>query len=580
MSPLRRVTFPQVSTRMNSRPALVLAALLLSAVLGAATAAGAAPASERDDFDVTYGDNQWSGGSATADSSGFAHSRSEYTASSGLLRVFATSSSMGWASATSSVYKDFYYEHDHDWYNTFEITYSTHGMMGREANGANNFRVEATLYYLDADFNEHALLHVPDIGRTDFSGEVSFVNRVLVFSYKLRSHWRYRVRLTAFTRCEGRNVGESAFSDFFDDLEQQRYYVDLGTLHVKHTHVMAHTYGGVANGPSAVATFAPEQDDYYEATGIAFTSHTDDRYVHHVVGWDMQIADFDAARSDSVDDLSVHADAWLVTSPPIPYKYIGYIRIEHRLDHTPTCSNSVGWYGPSWSGRGGRSGRQDGEIMPDHEWSVLYPEALGGTENHYQHLFILRNSDPIDDLKISSMTFTATSDRYDTLSAVPFAGDLIDFVLPPGQDWSFPVITDGPLYGGYIYCSYRVLDEEGTSVISNAWGRHDIYPRPAEVTLDPTVMRGGILASLGPNPVSWDLHLAIAMERTAPLRLQVFDIGGRRIATVFDGVVGAGASLFIWEPRGADGRPIANGTYFLRVRGDGQAEARRFVIAR
>jgi hypothetical protein len=61
--------------------------------------------------------------------------------------------------------------------------------------------------------------------------------------------------------------------------------------------------------------------------------------------------------------------------------------------------------------------------------------------------------------------------------------------------------------------------------------------------------------------------------------LSVFDMQGRRVATLVEGLVHAGRNQAIWNGT-AGSRPAAAGVYFVRLRAPGVNLTRRLVIAR
>ncbi|MBN1827392.1 MAG: hypothetical protein JW958_14120 [Candidatus Eisenbacteria bacterium] len=60
--------------------------------------------------------------------------------------------------------------------------------------------------------------------------------------------------------------------------------------------------------------------------------------------------------------------------------------------------------------------------------------------------------------------------------------------------------------------------------------------------------------------------------------LEVFDISGRRVATLLDGAVPSGARAVIWNGADDRGRPVASGLYFARLRAAGETATRKMVL--
>ncbi len=61
----------------------------------------------------------------------------------------------------------------------------------------------------------------------------------------------------------------------------------------------------------------------------------------------------------------------------------------------------------------------------------------------------------------------------------------------------------------------------------------------------------------------------------------VFDLRGRRVATLLDGVaLAAGEHALAWNGRDAHGRRAAGGAYALRVVADGRTAVLRMMLSR
>lgn len=95
----------------------------------------------------------------------------------------------------------------------------------------------------------------------------------------------------------------------------------------------------------------------------------------------------------------------------------------------------------------------------------------------------------------------------------------------------------------------------------------------------------GLDALLGlrawPNPVATSLQLSLRAPAGAELTLEVFDLAGRRVR----GWSGRAASdrsptSLSWDMLDWQGRPVASGPYFLRLRSGGAEATRRILHIR
>ena len=83
------------------------------------------------------------------------------------------------------------------------------------------------------------------------------------------------------------------------------------------------------------------------------------------------------------------------------------------------------------------------------------------------------------------------------------------------------------------------------------------------------------LGAAFPNPFAATSTVPFEVERAGPVRLSVFDVLGRRVATLVEGVVAAGphrATL--------DGSRLTTGVYFVVLEADGQREATKVLVVR
>jgi flagellar hook capping protein FlgD len=92
-----------------------------------------------------------------------------------------------------------------------------------------------------------------------------------------------------------------------------------------------------------------------------------------------------------------------------------------------------------------------------------------------------------------------------------------------------------------------------------------------------------ILTTLGefsPNPFAPGPRgrVRFTMEKDAPARLDVFDLQGRLVRTVFDGPAKRGDNDTGWDGRDAFGAVVGNGVYFYRFRALDQDQTRKLVI--
>jgi hypothetical protein len=86
-----------------------------------------------------------------------------------------------------------------------------------------------------------------------------------------------------------------------------------------------------------------------------------------------------------------------------------------------------------------------------------------------------------------------------------------------------------------------------------------------------------------PNPTRGAATITLRLSRDDRARVRVFDLHGRHVATLWDGVAPAGALPLVWDGRDARGVRASSGVYWVRAeigRGGGTALLRKIVRAR
>jgi hypothetical protein len=83
-----------------------------------------------------------------------------------------------------------------------------------------------------------------------------------------------------------------------------------------------------------------------------------------------------------------------------------------------------------------------------------------------------------------------------------------------------------------------------------------------------------------PNPFNPTTTIRFEIPRDANVDLGIFDLRGRRVATLHRGPIEAGFHDARWEGRDDSGRSVASGLYFVRLNGPGFSDARKMMLAR
>jgi len=156
------------------------------------------------------------------------------------------------------------------------------------------------------------------------------------------------------------------------------------------------------------------------------------------------------------------------------------------------------------------------------------------------------------------------------LHPMPFENCLLKFIMP--ADGVNPQLNDGQI---------MQIDERGgvkiyyveVSMPAENW--HTVVLQLDEPTdLPGTVPAYAALAPLYPNPFNPRTELRFTLAETMPIRLGVFDVSGREIAILAEGIREAGDHSLNF-----DGSGLPSGVYLFRLIGaDGQHSTQRGVL--
>ena len=88
------------------------------------------------------------------------------------------------------------------------------------------------------------------------------------------------------------------------------------------------------------------------------------------------------------------------------------------------------------------------------------------------------------------------------------------------------------------------------------------------------------LLSAAPNPFNPRTRLSFELDRAGQLRIELYDLAGRRVATLLDEARPAGRVEVTWDGRDSSGRGVASGTYFARATTGGRTATAKLTLVR
>jgi len=78
-----------------------------------------------------------------------------------------------------------------------------------------------------------------------------------------------------------------------------------------------------------------------------------------------------------------------------------------------------------------------------------------------------------------------------------------------------------------------------------------------------------------PNPAVHTASLQLSLAREANVRVALYDLAGRRVRTLINGVQPAGVRIVTWNGRNDSGVRMAPGVYIMRLEAPGVTQSRR-----
>ena len=166
----------------------------------------------------------------------------------------------------------------------------------------------------------------------------------------------------------------------------------------------------------------------------------------------------------------------------------------------------------------------------------------------------------------------------------------VDIWLSHDDGETFPILLESRLAntGSYIWmpkgpgsehCVVRVVARDAAGRMAQAFSAGTFTIVGSDLGVDdeqaPLVRLG-----VDRNPVLNAAAMRLVLAAPARVTVEILDVGGRRVATLQDGVLPSGSHALRWDGRDANGAPAPSGAYFARARGAGGTLLERLVLIR
>ena len=206
---------------------------------------------------------------------------------------------------------------------------------------------------------------------------------------------------------------------------------------------------------------------------------------------------------------------------------------------------------------------------PDSHTSIRL-SALGRTPAGRDRVRLQLEMKPLDTPFDATGLVTGTV----TNTGTPAGVSLIQLVTGLGPDevyhWRLRVLGDSPYFPRSIW----------VGPAGNGSSEADFRVPSTTTAVEEISSPSRRHVAAAPNPFTSVTQLTYDLARTGPLRLSLYDVGGRRVSVLAEGVQAAGHHAVPWDGTDGNGIDLPGGVYFLRFESEDHAETRKIVIAR
>ncbi len=133
------------------------------------------------------------------------------------------------------------------------------------------------------------------------------------------------------------------------------------------------------------------------------------------------------------------------------------------------------------------------------------------------------------------------------------------------------VVPPSAFSTSHIYFYFSLVDSGGRQIAVPFYGSRK--PFDAGWVFEPSQINGSFLL-LGnyPNPFNSRTHVAIVLKSMEAVNVDVYDVLGRRVKTIFGGSLSSGYHEFVWNGTSNSSQEVSSGAYFIRINVGGEVK--------
>ncbi len=160
-------------------------------------------------------------------------------------------------------------------------------------------------------------------------------------------------------------------------------------------------------------------------------------------------------------------------------------------------------------------------------------------------------------------------------------------LLSSGRNGTQGILKFWDLSGGELILWYEAsaydlaYSPDGTTfAYGSAFSEVVLAVNPVVPTAVDAFMPQRLPVRAAPNPTRDGTRLTFSLPEAAGVRLSIYDVSGRRLATLLDGARAAGSHSVNWDGRDSSGKRVAPGIYFARLNDGKRITSGKLVMIR
>jgi hypothetical protein len=159
---------------------------------------------------------------------------------------------------------------------------------------------------------------------------------------------------------------------------------------------------------------------------------------------------------------------------------------------------------------------------------------------------------------------------------------LLNNIVAPGgtpSEYTTYTHTTPAAAAGNLFClRFNAYGSSGST--STRWYVDDVSITAATVEVPSVTAAAPLLRDVRPNPFNPRTTVALDLDRERHVRLRVFDLAGRAVTMLIDGVRPAGTLSVTWDGCDDRGRAVPSGGYVIRLESEGAQQSRAVSLIR